>query len=425
MPDDNTSIKYVRTSIRRRAISYGWIVVAVATITLFITYGIMYSYSVFFKPMQSYFSWDRATVSLVFSTFQLVRGASAIGIGWLMGKYSPTRLAIFGGILTGTGLILSSRVTELWQLFLTYGIVEALGLGGSFVIATSVTSSWFEKRRGMAIGIVSSGVGLGTLIIAPVSQLLISNYNWQTAYVIIGFVSTLVLVATAFFIKFRPGSVKLGEQKNSISIKPLVQESNDITNITLKNAFLKPKLLMIAWIFFTFVFCLQMIIVHLVNHTTDIGISPLVAATFIGIIGLISIPGRILMGILSDRIGTFSSLIICCGLLALSLVWLLFSDTLGEFYIFAVVFGFAYGGEVPLIPLSISRLYGIRSMAVLVGLIMFISNIGGALGPWVGGKLFDISLNYQSAFITAVIVGISGLAFAIGIKFYDKHTARN
>jgi MFS family permease len=380
----------------------------------------MYSYSVFFKPMQSFFNWDRATVSLVFSVFQLVRGAAAIGIGWLMGKHSPTRLALFGGILTGTGLILSSRVTELWQLFLTYGIIEAVGLSGAFVIATSVTSSWFEKNRGMAIGIVSSGVGLGTLIIAPASQLLISSFNWQTAYVIIGSISAVVLIVTAFFIKFRPGSVKLGDPKDPISFKPLETESPDKTNITLKNAFLKPKLLMIAWIFFTFVFCLQMIIVHLVNHATDIGISPLVAATFISIIGFISIPGRILMGIVSDRIGTFSSLMICCSLLGLSLIWLLFSDTLMDFYIFAVVFGFAYGGEVPLIPLSISRLYGIKSMAVLVGLVMFVSNIGGALGPWVGGKLFDISLNYQSAFITAIIVCISGLALATGLKLHEN-----
>ncbi len=127
--------------------------------------------------------------------------------------------------------------------------------------------------------------------------------------------------------------------------------------------------------------------VHLVNYATDMGITPLVAASFVSLIGVSSIGGRLAMGAGTDRFGLYHSLIFCCILVTISLTGLIFTRELWSFYLFAVVFGFAYGGEVPQIPLFVSRFCGTRAMASLVGLVLFIGNIGGALGPWVGENL--------------------------------------
>jgi len=148
-----------------------------------------------------------------------------------------------------------------------------------------------------------------------------------------------------------------------------------------------------------------------------------VAATLISIIGVISIPGRLVMGAGSDRLGLHNILIIVCGLVLASLVCLIFTRQVWAFYFFAILFGFAYGGEVPQIPLLVGSIGGTRSLAALVGLTLFIGNIGGALGPWVAGKMFDLSGHYQWAFSMAAMAAFAALALAVVLKFQRKKTA--
>jgi MFS family permease len=164
------------SSVPRSKLSYGWVIVLVCTISVAISYGILYSYSVFFKPIVASFNWDRATVSSIYSVLLVSRGATSIGIGWLADKYGPRKVSVLCGFLIGVGLILTSRVHELWQLYLAFGLVEAVGLGGAFTVGTSITTQWFTKNRGLALGIVSSGSGLGTLIMELAHSLLRYRY---------------------------------------------------------------------------------------------------------------------------------------------------------------------------------------------------------------------------------------------------------
>ena len=156
--------------------------------------------------------------------------------------------------------------------------------------------------------------------------------------------------------------------------------------------------------------------VHLVNYATDLNIAPLIAATFISIIGAISIAGRLLAGGGSERIGINNTLILTHVFLLVSFVGLIFVRPLWSFYLFAVVFGFTYGAEVPLIPLFIGRFFGIRSMATIVGLVLFIGNIGGALGPWIAGKIYDTAHDYHWAFVIGAICAAVSLVLAIWLK---------
>src|SRR5512143_209238 len=123
--------------------SYAWVIVIACTLMLAITYGLMYSYSVFFKPLADYFQWDRATVSLVYSASLIIRGALAIAAGWLADRYGARKVMAACGILIGLGLVLSGTVNSLWQLFLTYAALESMGLSGAFGITTALTSRWF------------------------------------------------------------------------------------------------------------------------------------------------------------------------------------------------------------------------------------------------------------------------------------------
>jgi MFS family permease len=397
-----------------------WVIVIACTLMMAVTYGIMYSFSVFFKPLSAHFGWDRATVSLVYSLSLIIRGGISIGTGWLADRYGANKLMIFCGLMIGLGLILSSQVTSLWQIFLSYSLVEAIGLSGTFGITTAVTSRWFTKNRGLALGVVSSGVGIGTLLMVPGAERLIEAVEWPNAFVIFGVISGLIVTIGAFFLKSPPSSA-IPLSSSPATTKSLPQSHNSSQpehDLSLKEAIANPRLILVIVTFGLLFFGTQMVMVHLVNYATDLGINSLVAATLVSIIGVISIAGRMIMGFGSDKLGMHNILILVCGLAAASLVVLIFARQIWTFYFFAIFFGFAYGGEVPQIPLFVSSIGGTKALATLIGLTLFIGNIGGALGPWVAGELFDLNGNYQMA----LAIGAAATFIAFLLAFVLKHT---
>jgi MFS family permease len=376
----------------------------------------MYSYAVFFKPIADYFNWDRATVSLIYSASLIIRGAISIGVGWLADKYGPVRLMVLCGFMIGLGLALSSRVTQLWQLYLTYGVIVSLGLSGAYGIGTAMTSRWFIRNRGLALGVVSTGSGLGTLFIVPVIERLINAFDWQTAFMIVGAAGGAVTVGLSFLL--RPVPTKPGSPAHSATAarkSPLT-----VVDVGVGKAVKDPRMILLWASFLLFFFGIQIVMVHLVNYATDQGITPLVAATFISVIGAVSIIGRLATGTGSDKFGIHNTLILTRVFLALSLVWLIFTRSLFSFYVFTVLFSLSYGGEVPQVPLFIGRYYGTKAMATLVGLSLFIISLGGALGAWMGGRIFDVTGSYEWAFIAGAAAGTGSLILVLILRRYNE-----
>jgi MFS family permease len=394
---------------------YGWIIVASCTLLVGLSTGLMFSYSVFFKPLAEYFSWDRATVSFVYSAAYIVRGAVSIGLGWLADRYGARTVMLFCGVMAGLGFFLSSQVNNLWQMILTFAVVEAIGLSGAFSVGTTLVSRWFTQKRGLALGIVSTGSGLGTLLIVPGSERLVSLFNWSEAFLICGIAAGVIMIATAFFLRAAPPSPSA--LTNSITdVSPSKVSIPPQTEWNIGRAARDPRLILIAATFFLFFFSTQIVVVHLVNYATDVGISPLIAATLVSLIGAISIIGRLTSGISSDKIGIHQTMILACITLTLSFIFLLFSRSLWAFYLFAVIFSVPYGAEVPQLPLFIGKYFGTKNMATLVGFGLFAGSLGGALGAWAAGEIFDITKSYQGAFIAGAVAGLISLIFILLLK---------
>jgi MFS family permease len=401
--------------LKKRKVHYGWVIVAACTLLVGLSTGLMFSYSVFFKPLAEYFSWDRGTVSFVYSAAYIIRGAVAIGIGWLADKYSIRAILVFCGIMAALGLILSSQVNALWQMIITFAVIEAIGLSGAFSLGTTLVSRWFTQNRGLALGIVSTGSGLGTLFIVPISERLISSVDWSQAFLYSGIVGGVIMIGLALLLRPAPSSAassttpssKASSGRNSPSSTP---------DINLRQAIRDSRLLLIAAAFFLFFFSTQIVIVHLVNYATDVGISPAIAATFISIVGAINIVGRLGSGFISDRIGINMTMIMTISFLTLSFVFLLLTRSLWSFYLFAVVFSVPYGAEVPLLPLFIGKYFGTKNMATLLGFGLFLGSSGGALGAWVAGAIFDFSKSYQWAFIAGAAAGLLSLALMLILR---------
>jgi MFS family permease len=387
--------------------NYGWVIVGAGALMVFVTYGLLYSYSVFFKPLADYFQWDRASVSLIYSLAVIIRGAAAIGTGWLADKYGARKTMVFCGLMMGAGYLLSSQVSALWQFFLAYAVIEAIGVSGIFGIGSAIASRWFTKNRGLALGIVASGSGLGTLLIVPITEKLVDAYQWSQTFIIIGITAAILMVGGALLLREPPQAAKttVKEEKPSATL-----------SVALKD--IRLWLMMVC--FLLFLFATQMVLVHVVNYATDVGIEPLVAATFVSVIGAVSIIGRLSTGVVAEKIGLYKSLVIICICLGASFVLLLFTRSAWSFYIFAVLFGVAYGGEVTQIPLVIVRFFGTRVMATLMGVVLFITGFGGAAGPWIAGKIYDVTGSYNWAFI----IGIAASALCIVTIWLLKRVER-
>ncbi len=401
-----------------KGLFYGWIIVAACALIMAIQWGIQYSFSIFFKPLSTDFGWTRAATAGVYSLYMIAAGISAIPLGWLADRYGPARVATISSILMGSGLILASRITELWQLYATFGAMVGIGAGGTFGIGMGVVARWFVKQRGLAVGVVTAGVGLGTLLMSPLAERLIAGFGWSKAYLFIGIGSLIVLVMCSLLLRRDPESVGLlpyGVDKLQSKHVDAANSSQNL-GISLGAAFRSIPLWMMMFLFFVFNIAVQLVMVHLANYATDQGFTPLTAAIVVAVIGAGSAVGRFVMGTVADKIGSANSLILCCLGATLGLVWLMFAKELWMLYVFAVLFSFAYGGEVPQMPLTVGRFFGLKSVTALVGVASAATRLGGALGSWMGGEVFDLTQSYIIAFIIGIGCSLLALITAIVLK---------
>jgi MFS family permease len=394
-------------AVGRPTPAYGWVIVAACALMIFITYGLNYSYSVFFKPLAGLLNGDRATISLIFSLSMIIRGAAAIGTGWLADRYGARKIMVFCGLMMGAGYLLSSRVDVLWQFLLTYAVVEAIGMSGIFGISTALVTRWFTRNRGLALGIVVSGSGLGTFLIVPGVERLINVMKLSPTFLVIGIAAGSLMVTGALLLRLPPSETTPASEALPPAGASLGDAVRDI------------RMYLVMACFLLFFIGTQIVMVHLVNYATDNGIDPLVAATFVGVIGIASIASRLSMGVFAEKIGLYWGFLLIGVSLALSFVLLLFTRSVWAFYLFTLLFSIPYGGEVTQIPLVIVRYFGTRSMSTLVGMTVFATGVGGALGPWLAGKIFDLTGSYNAAFITGAVIAVVSMGVVFLLKRRD------
>ena len=389
---------------------YGYIIVIAGFFVMVLMNGAFYSFGVFFKPMLEEFGWTRAITSGAYSLNMILWGLLSIVTGRLNDRFGPRIVITASGFIFGIGYLLMSRISTIWQLYLFFGIIIAIGLSGCFAPIASTVTRWFTKRRGLMTGIVISGIGVGTIIIPPLASHLISIYGWRTSYIFLGITTLVLLIISAQFLRRDPGQMgqmPYGEEK----LKPKVLVS-ETSGFSFQEAIHTRRFWMLSAIFFCYGFIVHTIMVHIVSHATDLGITPVIASGILAAMGGISIAGRIGMGSVADRIGNKRSLLINFFLLAISLLWLLRVRDLGMFYLFAVVFGFSWGGLSIFNSLMTAEIFGLKAHGAIMGLVIFVYTTGSAIGPVLAGHIFDITGSYNSAFIVTAALGVAGFIVA-------------
>ena len=389
---------------------YGWIIVIAATCIYAISAGQVVSFGIFVKPMAKELGWSRASLTGAFGLYILAMSLFSFVAGILVDRLGPRLLNIVGGLALGLGFFLSSRVHASWHFYLSYGLLGGLGFSFVFVSLSSTIPRWFIEKRGLALGILFAGGGVGGLMISPLLQSLIDRYDWRVAFLVLAALACCIVLPAALFLKKEPkelGLKPLGadkaephtERKGEREESPESDTQGPGRDYTLGEA-LKTRPF---WIFaVTIVLALlgvMMAQVNMVPHATDKGVPAATAAVALGLAAAFNALGRLVMGAASDKIGTKRSLCSCLLLAACALFWLIIVNKPWMMFLFVVPFGFAYGGLVPQIPRVISELFGVKSVGGILGLFTSLTALGPAFGPVLGGVIFDRTGGYHLAFL--------------------------
>lgn len=393
---------------------YGYVIVSVAFLVLVIMSGLAYSFGVFLKPLSTEFGWTRAITSGAHSLTLFLHGLFFIVTGALNDRFGPRIVITVCGFLLGLGFLLMSTTSALWQLYLFWGIIVAIGASGGFVPLISTVARWFDRRRGMMTGIVASGVGIGMVIVPPLASLLILNYGWRITFIIIGSTALVLLMLAAQFLKRDPGQAgQLPYGSDTAKPKNLTAEAR---GLSLGEALHTRQFWMLYVMYFFSGFSLQTVMVHIVAHAIDLGIFAITASGILAVFGGFNAAGRAVMGSASDRFGNKPSLFVCFVLLLVSLIWLQSAGELWMLYLFAAIFGFGSGGFVGLESPVTGEFFGLKAHGAILGAIVFGVTTGGAIGSLLAGHIFDISGSYYLAFQISAALTIASLILVSLLK---------
>jgi MFS family permease len=387
---------------------YGWIVVAASAAIVCVGMGSLFSLGVFLKPMAESMGWSRGAISSVALLNWIAMGLGSFVWGALSDRIGTRAVAVAGGLLLGLGLVLSSQVQALWQLNLTFGVMVGFAVGAFYAPLTSTATRWFTVRRGLAVGLVSSGIGVGILAIAPLARALTSAWDWRVALLVIGDLAWVVVVPVALLIREQPADMGAAAMGGAAA-----RTGRDYSP---QQVLATPQFWAIALTHFACCAAHSGPIFHMVTHAIDQGIGPMAAAAAFGVSGLSSIAGRLGGGLLADRFGAKKTLLGGLAVQAAMIVLYLYVREIGPFYALAVVFGVAYGGVMPLYALVTREYFGEKVMGAAYGAVFLISTLGMGLGSFAGGVLYDRLGSYTWLYAGSFAIGAAAVVLALTFR---------
>jgi MFS family permease len=389
---------------------YRFSIVTGAFLAMLAVGTVICSLGVFFKPISVEFGWARAEVSLAASISAIFSGLTSIVIGRLADRFSPRFLTFICGFVGACACFMLSQITSLWQLYLGYGILGGISMANVIPIAPLITRR-FKKQSGFLMGIALCGGGLGAIAAAPAITQLIAVFDWRTAYFVVG-IAVLILVIVSGLCLRDPVSGNPGYPLNH----PVSETASIGRSIKFGAAVRYGVFWILAIIILCSTFAQAVISIHLIPHITDLSITPMIAAAVLSVFNGFSAGGNFLAGKVIDFLGSRSTLVIGSGLMLVSMIILIFADTIWFFFVFAVLFGIAFGMITTLRFTLVAEIFGLSAQGVITGAYMLICNLGGAASPFIAGYLFDISGGYKMGFLIVIGMCAIGLLLSFVLK---------
>jgi len=393
----------IHTFFRNR-LFYGWVIIAAGLLIGVTGIGGRFAFGVFLRSIEAEFGMTRTASSGIFSVYMLLCVFIATLGGWAMDRYGPRKVGLVTGSFMGLSFLMTSQINASWQFYISYSLLLSLGTGSIYTLVNSTASRWFVRKRGFVVGITSSGGGTGIIVIAPFAAYLISIYDWRRAFIVLGLIGWAFISVSSLFLKKDPREMGLfpdGDKSNGFPTGTGKAESGPRSHDFLLGEASRTWnfwLMVFTWVFLSL--SLHMVIVHVVPYAIERDLSPMKAAFILSLMGFANIPGRLMVGKLSDTLGRKALGVLCAFIQFLTLLLLIWARELWTFYAFAVLFGFLWGGSGTVTTALIGDIFGTRSLGSIMGIMSSGFALGAALGPALGGVIFDMTGHYFPAFAT-------------------------
>ncbi len=382
------------------SVPYRWVIVFLGGLMGCVAIGAMFSLAVFLEPMSAETGWSRAGISTAMTLDFLVMGVAGFLWGTLSDRYGPRPVTLIGAVLLGTGLVVASRATTPLTFQIGFGLLVGLSAGAFFAPMIAAVTGWFTTRRGLAVSLVSAGMGMAPMTMTPFAGWLISTHDWRTAMATMGIVAWVLLIPAALFVRAAPAETATGQAEAAGESDP-------------GRALRSPQFLILGGTFFLCCAAHAGPIFHMLSYAIFCGIPTMAAVSVYSVEGLAGLVGRLLFGVAADRLGV--KRVIVAGLLlqALAIPAYLAVRDIRDFYLLASVFGMAYGGVMPLYAVLAREYFSQSIMGTVLGAATMLSSLGMALGPLGGGWIFDTFGNYVWLYIGSAALAAGAVAISL------------
>jgi len=383
-----------------------WGVVAAGALITWMAMGALLSLPVFLAPMSADTGWSRGGIGFAMTLNFLSMGLASAVWGSLSDRYGPRMILTAGVVLLGAGLALASRCTSLLQFQLVYGLLIGVAAGSLMVPLMSTVTLWFDRHRALAVSLVSSGIGVAPMTVSPFAASLVVTHGWRTSQLILAAAVVLLLVPAALFVH-RPSHMPAATAAGGVGSAEL----KTVARRTLRSR----AFIVLSLTFFACCATHAGPIFHTISYAIGCGLAPMTAVTIYSVEGFAGLVGRLLFGVLGDRLGVKRMIVAGLVIQALAAGSYILATGLGDFYVVAFVFGMAYGGVMPLYSALARDYFPPQVMGTALGAMTLLSGLGMALGPALGGWIYDHFHAYTFMYLGSLAVGLGAGAIALAL----------
>jgi MFS family permease len=410
---------------------YGWIVLAACFLITMVASGTMMAFGVFITPLAEDMGWSHSALSFTYALSAIVSGAGMLAVGSLLSTRTVRTLLLWGGLIHGVGMYMTSTAATVEAFYLWYGFLAALGRSAFFISTTTLITRWFEKRRGMAMGLTMAGNGVGPFLFSPLVTWLIVNWDWQTAFVALSIGMTIVLMLGCLLIRDHPHQMGCQPYGAEAGPEPVTPHTTSYvaTSRPAKSArslwghvLRLPGFWSLSLINFFCCVCHSIPLVHVVGFAQTAGLSTYASAWVLSLLGITSVVGRIFWGIFADRHGARLTLTMTLFIQGTMVLWLVNTQDPVIFFLYAVLWGFGYGGVGTQYGVVAREVYGVRLFGPGYAGQLCFAMVGMATGGFLGGYLFDISHSYVTAWLVSFGAGLISILLALDLLSQAEHT---
>jgi MFS family permease len=398
-----------------RGVHRAWWTLLVMCVMLFSLAAGQVAIPVLYKSIAADNGWSRVSVAGAASLAGITMGVGFVLAGMATDRFGPQRVIPVFAVLHLSGYLTIARSTELWHLYIGMGVLASLGFSVGVAPMIAISARWFEHHRGLALGIVVSAAHVGFVVLSPVTSLMNSSIGWRWTMVSVAIFPFVVMLLAALVLRRSPAEVGL----SPFGAKPLEPEAGPTRwtpaslrgeGVPFTQAMRRRELWVMAYLFASINIGWGLVMLHLVSYATDKGLSLLTAAGALSTVSVATIAGRLLTGVLVDRIAPWKLLALTPAVVGTSLVSLGFVSGVAGFYVFAAFLGFFVGGHNVVGPFTARIWFGEASLGAIMGALFLAGSIGGATGGFLGGATFDWAGSYVPGFFIA-----AGIAFAASL----------